>query len=75
MVELKQWKKDAFAYADELAVIGFDRCRLFKSIEIVENWARNNNMVINKKKSGIILHRSRGPIPKSDRGHIRDYPI
>ena len=66
---------DAFAYADDLAVIGFDRCRLFKTLDLAEEWARFNNMVINKKKSGIILHKGRGPISKRDKGLIRDYPI
>ena len=54
---------DAFAYADDLAIIGFDRCRIFKTIDIIENWANNNNITINKKKSGIILHGKQGPIP------------
>jgi len=47
MIELKKWKLDAFAYADDLAIIGFDRCRLFKAIEVVEKWADQNNIVIN----------------------------
>ena len=34
-----------------------------------------NNIIINKKKSGIILHRSKGPTPKDNKGMIRDYPI
>ena len=66
---------DAFAYADDLAVIGYNRCRLFKTIDIIEEWAKDNNIVINKKKSGVILHNSRGPTPKANKGWIRDYPI
>ena len=66
---------DAFAYADDLAVIGYNRCRLFKTIDIIEEWAKDNNIVINKKKSGVILHNRRGHTPKANKGRIRDYPI
>ena len=31
--------------------------------------------MINKKKSGIILHKGRGPTPKANKGNIKGYPI
>ena len=36
MVNLKQNQLDAFAYADDLAVVGYDKGRLLKAIDIIE---------------------------------------
>ena len=47
---------DVFAYADDLAIVGNGRIRLENAINICENWTRENQMEINKKKSGIMIH-------------------
>ena len=46
-----------FAYADDVAVIGYGRRALKKLIKICETWTEENNMKINQKKSGIIWHK------------------
>ena len=50
---------ETFAYADDLAIHAFGNEKLIKAIRIVEEWAANNKMKINKKKSGIIIHKKR----------------
>ena len=57
--DLKDQGYDVFAYADDLAVIGYDLRSLKGAINIIERWTDRNNMTINKKKSGIILHKGR----------------
>ena len=33
-----------------------------------------NKLIINKKKSGVMIHKFRGKAEKKDKGEIRDYP-
>jgi len=54
--ELEKVGVEVFAYADDLAIHGFDEDKLKKVMIVVENWVRKNNMKINKKKSGILFH-------------------
>ena len=54
--ELEKIGVEVFAYADDLAIHGFDEDKLKQAMKIVEEWIRKNNMKINKKKSGIIFH-------------------
>jgi hypothetical protein len=46
----------AFAtlFADDLVVIG-NMEEINKTIDAIENWAAKRNMVINKKKSGLMF--------------------
>ena len=48
-----------YAYADDLAIIGYKKANLEKVIEIVEQWTIKNNMQINKNKSGIIFFKKK----------------
>lgn len=59
LVRLEQVGIEAFAYADDLAAHGFDEELLNTAIKIIEEWGDENNMKINKKKSGIIFHMKR----------------
>ena len=74
MIELKAQKFLGFAYADDLAVIGFLKTRLVQAIEIIEKWAFKNKITINKLKSGIMIHAKRGRSSKKDEGTLLDYP-
>ena len=65
-----------FAYADDLAVIDWKRNRAMKAIEIVETWTKNNKMMINKKKSGIMFFRKKKRNKNRDNEkEIAGYPI
>ena len=44
------------AFADDLSVIGTKDINLERAITICNEWAKDNEMEINKKKSGILLH-------------------
>ena len=46
-----------FAYADDLASIGYGEYKLSRAIRMIERWAEENKMKINRKKSGIIFHK------------------
>ena len=56
--ELEEAGFDIFAYADDLAIVGQSTEDLSTAIRITESWASRNLMIINKKKSGIIFHKS-----------------
>ena len=43
-------------------------------IDIVEKWAEDNKIKINKNKSGIMIHGYKGKQAKQDKGYIREYP-
>ena len=72
--KLKSKKINAFAYADDLAMVGRCKTNLLEAIDTVEEWAEQNNIIINKKKSGIMIHRTRGKAAKEDKGFLRDFP-
>jgi len=65
------------AYADDLAIVGKSRKKLMKAIEICMKWTLDNKMVINKKKSGIIIHelKKRGKKKKILEKEIEMIPI
>ena len=63
-----------FAYADDVAVIGYGRRALKKLIRTCEEWTKENNMKINQKKSGIIWHKGKQG-RKSQETEISGYPI
>ena len=64
MTELNRKGFTALAYADDLAVIGFRKSELKRAIEIVEQWAKVNKIIINKKKSGVMIHGFKGRTAK-----------
>ena len=70
MVELNKNNFTSLAYADDLAIVGFNKCRLREAISIVELWAYINRIIINKKKSGVMIHARRGRTCKKDIGEI-----
>ena len=56
MVRLGEKGFYRLAYADDLAIVGVCKTKLIEAIEIVEIWAEENNLTINKKKSGVMIH-------------------
>ena len=74
MATLRKERINAYAYADDLAMIGISKTNLLNTINIVEVWARDNKLTINKKKSGVMIHKYRGKAANADKGLIRDYP-
>ena len=57
LVKLAELGYKVFAYADDLAIMDKDHTRLEEAINIVELWAQENKMTINKKKSCIIKYK------------------
>ena len=74
MVKLKDKGFHALAYADDLCVIGICKTKLLEAIEIIEEWAEQNKLIINKKKSGIVIHGNGGKAAKKDKGFMKGYP-
>ena len=67
---------ETFAYADDLAIHAFDQSKLIDAISIVEQWVEKNKMKINKKKSGIIVHKKRHRKNKKDvKEDVEGFPI
>ena len=62
--KLRERNINAFAYADDLAMVGRCKTNLIEAIDIVEEWAERNNITINKKKSGVMIHKLRGKAAK-----------
>jgi len=52
---LKDISFDVLAYADDIAVICRNREELDKLIDLLEEWSNLNEIVVNKKKSGILV--------------------
>ena len=73
MVKLRKSNINAFAYADDLAMAGICKANMLDAINIVEEWAMENKMIINKKKSGVMIHKFRGRAAEADKGEIRGY--
>ena len=59
--ELSKKGFKVFAYADDLAIAGRNVFKLKEAIEIVSKWTKDNEMKINRKKSGIIFYRKKEP--------------
>ena len=53
--ELKAASFETLAYADDIAVICYEKPQLDKVTEILERWSIENKIEINKKKSGILM--------------------
>ena len=54
--------KDILMYADDIMTICSSRDQLNKAINIIEDWTKRNGMMLNKKKSGIIIFAPRKAI-------------
>jgi hypothetical protein len=51
----------AYFYADDLAVLTKGKANIIRAVETIENWCRQNEMIINNKKCGIMkLHGNKG---------------
>ena len=46
---------EVLAYADDIAVICKDKEELIKAMKLIDQWANENYILINKKKSGILV--------------------
>ena len=57
--ELDEHGFNVYVYADDLAIIGRDVSRAKEAIKIVEKWTELNDMIINRKKSGIMFFKKR----------------
>ena len=53
-----------FAYADDIAILGSGEKKLLKAWQTIWNWQLDNQMQVNKKKSGIIMHK--GKLKRTD---------
>ena len=71
IITIKNNAYDVLAYADDIAVITKNYDELINTMKIIENWAENNDMNINKKKCGILV--VKGLNNKID--NIYGYPI
>ena len=74
MEKLRKKGLHALAYADDLCVLGICKTNLIKAIDIIEEWTEKNKLIINKKKSGVIIHGNGGKAAKKDKGFIREFP-
>ena len=71
---IKEIDENAFevlAYADDIAVICKNKNELLNVMNIIDKWAINNDVLINKKKSGILVLKRQ----KNNIDNINDYPI
>ena len=59
LIRLEERGFKVYAYADDLAIIGRYKEKAEEAIEIVKEWTEENEMKINKKKSGIIFYRKK----------------
>ena len=55
IITIKNNAYDVLAYADDIAVIAKNYDELISVMKIIENWAENNDMIINKKNVVFLL--------------------
>jgi hypothetical protein len=55
VIELGSRCYGTLAYADDLAVICKDKNELDISIKAIDKWSENNDILVNRKKSGIFM--------------------
>jgi hypothetical protein len=71
IMELNKVCEEVLAYADDLALICKNGKQLDDAMNILSEWSKNNDIAINKKKSGImVIDQDRG-----GRNQINGYPI
>ena len=61
---------EILAYADDLAVICENETTLVEVMKVIHRWSEENGIMVNKKKSGILVIQG-----KEDRKEINGYPI
>jgi hypothetical protein len=71
VVDLEANAFEILAFADDLAVICRSRAELLKVMAIIESWSLENEIKVNKKKSGILFIQNR----KCQETEIEGYPI
>ena len=57
-------------YVDDLAVICDGDSRLFEAMDLIETWAGQNDIEVNKKKSGILVIQNDKNKEKEYRGYL-----
>jgi hypothetical protein len=62
---------EVLAYADDLAVICSDEEELLRAMDVLDKWSMENEIMINKKKSGILIV----DCQKTERKEIEGYPV
>lgn len=62
---------EVLAYADDIAIICRDEDELNKVIDTLDKWSLENDILINKKKSGVMVI----DCEKTSRNDIRGYPV
>ena len=69
--ELSKIGYDVLGYADDIAVLCEDEYKLIEAIDIIQNWSTRNKILVNKKKSGIMVLNDTGVSITL----VREYPI
>ena len=70
IIELDNTAFEVLAYADDLCVICENRNKLIRVIKNIDKWCNNNGISVNKKKSGIMIIKS-----KKEFSEFGVYPI
>jgi hypothetical protein len=68
---LKDVSYEVLAYADDIAVICKNKQELDKVIDLLEKWATENEIAVNKKKSGILVVDN----DKNNMHQYKGYPV
>lgn len=71
VTEIKNNCFEVLAYADDIAVICKNPAELTNAMNIVQTWSDNNDIAINKKKSGILVVDQ----DKGGKSEINKYPV
>ena len=61
-------------YADDIILICKDKRELMRGIRFIEEWSRENQLSINKRKSGVMIMNKRRS-RMNEEGEIEGYPI
>ena len=69
--QLEEAGLDPLAYADDLAAVCDGEENLYKAMDIIEKWAGQNDIEVNKKKSGILVIQNQ----RSTVDNYRGYPV
>ncbi len=63
------------AYADDVAIIFHTKDQLSRAMIIIETWCRENSMIVNKSKSGILYLQHQKGRKKNFGVELKGYPI
>ena len=59
LIQLDKKGYHVFAYADDIAIMGSGEKKLTKAWQTVWNWQLDSQMAVNRKKSGIMMHKGK----------------